>query len=120
MAHQCACARPQRHFATEAGWEALSALQLRGPRCILRLDFGQLKVHSRSEDLVMAMEHQPHEAIACIAAAVHEVSHVCDMSRVPLAGPAVRTLSRSEDLDMAMQHQPHEAVACIAAAGRPR
>jgi len=67
-------ARLQRHFATDEGWEALSALQLRGKCIVLRLDFASLRGQTGSSDLDAAMQYQPSEAIACIAAAVYEVS----------------------------------------------
>lgn len=58
---------------TDAGWEQLTALQLHGARCVLQLDFGQLHAQTGSSDLTAAMQYQPVEALACIAAAIYEV-----------------------------------------------
>lgn len=63
----------QRFFATDAGWEILSVLQLHGSRAVLQLDFAQLHAQTGSGDLAAAMQYQPVEALGCVAAAVYEV-----------------------------------------------
>lgn len=63
----------QRYFATDAGWDVLSALQLHGTRCSLQLDFARLVAENGGTDLSAAMQYQPVEALGCIAAAIFEV-----------------------------------------------
>jgi hypothetical protein len=63
----------QRYFATDAGWDVLSGLQLYGSRVVLQLDFAQLHAQSGISDLAPAMQYQPVEALGCVAAAVYEV-----------------------------------------------
>lgn len=53
-------------------------MRLHGARCVLPLDFAQLAAATGSCDLAAAMQYQPVEALACIAAAVYEVGPAAD------------------------------------------
>jgi DNA helicase MCM8 len=63
----------QKTLQTEAGWGLLQLAALRHGKVVVELSFEALQSIYKSADLPVALEVQPGEALACLAAAVHEV-----------------------------------------------
>ena len=80
----------EAHFAGP-GWPTLERIAVRHGEVGVLVDYAALRGHCADSDLAIAMEMNPADATACVAAAVHEVS----ASRVPGCNPVHAAISRA-------------------------
>jgi DNA helicase MCM8 len=81
-------------FCSSAGWPVVARARPWYARACLELDWAELTALARSRDLEEAMHHAPAEALACLAAAVHEALFVRHPERAAAAGAAPRAPAR--------------------------
>ena len=62
-----------RFFAGREGWSMLAGVRRVNGVWRLALDMEALERQAGSEDLAAALQHQPQQGLACLAAAAHEV-----------------------------------------------
>ena len=69
--------RLEAHFAGPSGWPTLERIAVRHGEVGVDVDYAALRGHCADSDLAIAMEMNPADALACIAAAAHEVPSSC-------------------------------------------